>query len=131
VKLHALTHFPKQFREYGRSFNLFGGFFESCIKTMAKRNLSRTTRKHGKFVEELMTRYYEHQVCQCSSMVMEIKAKENEKPPPAIIKDLPKHRMSNSGYKIVWDFQWKRWCTRGKKLGKSSRLFHPLSDKPT
>jgi hypothetical protein len=58
VKLHALPHFPKQFREDRCYFNYFGGFFESCIKTTAKRNIARTTKYHGKFVDELMTIYF-------------------------------------------------------------------------
>jgi hypothetical protein len=93
VKLHALTHFRNQFSDYGCSFNYFGGFFESFIKPVAKRNLARPTKKHGKFVEELMTRYCEQQVCHFSNTVMAIKAKDNEKPSPAIIKDLPKQNV--------------------------------------
>jgi hypothetical protein len=56
--------------------------------------------------------------------------KDNEKPSPALINDLLKYRMSNSGCNVVWDGQWKRWCRRGNTLTKSSCVFHPLCDKP-
>jgi hypothetical protein len=63
VKFHCLTHFPSQYRQFGNTNNYFGGFFESCIKTITKRNLTRTTRKHRRFVEDLMIRYFEQKVC--------------------------------------------------------------------
>jgi hypothetical protein len=50
VKFHCLTHFPSQYRQFGNTYNYFGGFFESCIKTMPKRNLARTTRTQGKLI---------------------------------------------------------------------------------
>jgi hypothetical protein len=55
VKFHRLTHFPSQYRQLSSTYNNFG--VEYCIKTMA-RNLARTTRKHGRFVEDLMMSYF-------------------------------------------------------------------------
>jgi hypothetical protein len=42
---------------------------------MAKRNLARTTRKHGRFVEDLMMHYFEQKVCDFSVMVLETNSK--------------------------------------------------------
>jgi hypothetical protein len=134
VKLHALTHFPRQYREFGSTFNYFGGFFESCIKTMAKRNLARTTRKHGRFVDELMTRYYEQQVCQFSSMVLDSKDQEKvitEHCKLTIHQSmLPHHRLSKSGFRIVYSSHAKKWLIEGKNMDQSTRLVHPLCDRP-
>jgi hypothetical protein len=129
VKFHALTHFPRKFREFGCTSNYFGGPFESCIKTMAKCNLARTSRKHGSFVPELMKRYFEQQVCQVSSMVLD----SIHLPSQAIEKKndvLPKEIMSKSGFSVVYCPLKKKWFTMGKKLKHSNKLFHPLRDNP-
>ena len=73
VKMHALTHFAQQYRDFGNTATYFGGFFESCIKTMAKQNMNRTSKKHSKFLEELMMRYYEQQVCKVSDQYLDHK----------------------------------------------------------
>jgi hypothetical protein len=36
VKMHAMTHFAQQYRDFGNMATYFGGFFESYIRTMAK-----------------------------------------------------------------------------------------------
>jgi hypothetical protein len=69
VKFYCLTHFPSHYRQFGNTYNYFGGFYESCIKTMTKINLARTTRNHGRFVKDLMMRYFEQNVCDFSVMV--------------------------------------------------------------
>jgi hypothetical protein len=46
---------------------------------MAKTNLARTTRKHGRFVEDLMMRYFEQKVCEFSVMVLETNSKTIER----------------------------------------------------
>jgi hypothetical protein len=45
---------------------------------MAKRNLARTTRKHGRLVEDLMMRYLEHKVCAFSVIVLDSNNKSME-----------------------------------------------------
>ena len=101
VKFHALTHFPRRFREFGCASNYFGGPFESCIKTMAKCKLARTSRKHGSFVPELMKRYFEQQVCQVSQMVLD--AIHLPSPLDKNKKDiLPSQVMSKSGFSVVY-----------------------------
>jgi hypothetical protein len=32
VKFHCMSHFPKQYREFGSTFNYFGGFFNPALK---------------------------------------------------------------------------------------------------
>jgi hypothetical protein len=41
--------------------------------------LARTTRKHGRFVEDLMMRYFEQKVCKFSVMVLETNSKTIER----------------------------------------------------
>jgi hypothetical protein len=135
VKFHCLTHFPSQYRQFGNTYNYFGGFFKSCIKKMAKRNLARTTRKHGRFVEDIMMRYFEHKVCDFSRMVLETNSKTIERLIP-MKGDVPQqrqfllHQMSDSGYLVTWDAVTSKWCTRGKKLGNFQQLVHPLISIP-
>jgi hypothetical protein len=45
---------------------------------MAKRNLAGTTRKHGRFVEDLMMRYFEQTVCDFLVMVLDTNSKSTE-----------------------------------------------------
>jgi hypothetical protein len=108
VKFHCLTHFPSQYRQSGNTYNYFGGFFESCTKTMSKRNLARTIRKHGRFVEDLMMLYFEQKVCDFSVMVLETHRKTVERLIP-MTGEVPKpcefflHQVSDSVYFVTWD----------------------------
>jgi hypothetical protein len=56
---------------------------------MAKRNLARTTRKHGRFVEDLMMRYFEQKVCDFAVMVLHTNRKNMERLIPKA-KEIPK-----------------------------------------
>jgi hypothetical protein len=73
VKIHGLTHFAQQYRDFGNTATYFGGFFQSCIKTMAKQNMNRTSKRHATFLEELMMRYYEQHVCKVSEQYFDHK----------------------------------------------------------
>jgi hypothetical protein len=135
VKFHCLTHFPSQYRQFGNTYNYFGGFSESCIKKMAKRNLARTTRKHGRFVEDLTMRYFKHKVCDFAVTMLHTNSKSMEILTPKA-KEIPKkresslHLMSDSGFYVVWDAVTSKWCTRGKKLGNFQQLIHPFVSSP-
>jgi hypothetical protein len=102
---------------------------------MAKRNLARTTRKHGRFVENLMMRYFEQKVCDFSVMVLETNSKTIEILIP-MTGEVPTqrefllHQMSDSGYFVTSDAVTLKWCTRGKKLGNCQQLIHPLISRP-
>jgi hypothetical protein len=84
-----------------------------------KKKLARTTRKHGRFVEDLMMRYFEQKVCEFSVMVLEKNSKTIERLIPTA-GEVPKareflsHQMSDSGYFVAWDAVTSKWCTRGK-----------------
>jgi hypothetical protein len=135
VKFRCLTHFPRQYRQFGNTYKYVGGFFESCIKTMAERNLARTTRKHGRFVEDLMMSYFKQKVCDFSIMVLETNSKTIERlipmtgevPTP---RQLLLHHMSDRGYLVTWDAVTSQWRTRGKKLRNYQHLIHKLTSRP-
>jgi hypothetical protein len=135
VKFNCLAHSPSQYRQFGNTYNYFGGFFESCISAMAKINLARTTRKHVRFVEDLMMRYFEQKVCDFSVMLLHTNSKSMERLIPKA-KHIPKkhetslHPISDSGFYVVWDDVTYKWCTRGKKLGNCQQLIHPLISSP-
>jgi hypothetical protein len=134
VKFHCMSHFPKQYGEFGSAFNYFGGFFEACIKTMVIFLKQRTTKKHSRFVEDLMTRYYEQQVCAVSTLSLDTTQKTNENSsnkhvPNSILR--PTQYMSNSGFTIVLDIPTKKWIITGKKMNTSKALFQPLSNNPS
>jgi regulator of sigma D len=102
---------------------------------MAKRNLARTTRKHGRFVEYLMMRYLEQKVCDFTVMVLHTNSKNMEILIPKA-KEIPKkcqsllHIMSDSGFYVVWDDVTSKWFTRGNKLVNYQQLIHPLGSSP-
>jgi hypothetical protein len=102
---------------------------------MAKRNLARTTRKHGRFMEDLLMHYFEQKVCDFSVMVLHTNSKSTERLIPKA-KQIPKkretslHLMSDSGFYVVWDDVTGNWCTRRKKLGNCQQLIHPLISSP-
>jgi hypothetical protein len=135
VKFHCLTPFLSQYRQFGNTYKYFGGFSESCIKTIAKRNFARTTRKHGRFVEDIMMHYFEEKVCDFSVMVLEKNSKTIERLIP-MTGEVPKlhefllHQMSDIGYFVTWDAVTLKWCTMGNKLGNFQQLIHPLISKP-
>jgi hypothetical protein len=58
---------------------------------MAKINLARTTRKHGRSVEDLLMRYFEQKVCDFSFMVIETNSKTIERLTP-MTGEVPKQR---------------------------------------
>jgi hypothetical protein len=82
---------------------------------MVKRNLARTIRKHGRFVEDLMMRYFEQKVCDFSRMVLETNSKTIEILIP-MKGDVPQprecllHQISDSGYFVTWDAVTSKWC---------------------
>jgi hypothetical protein len=135
VKFYCLAQFPSQYRKFGKTYNYFQGFFESCIKTMIKRNLARTTSNHGRSVEDLIMRYFEQKVCDFAVVVLHTNSKNME----ILItkaKEIPTKResslniMSDSGFYVVCDDVTSKCCTRGKKLDTYQHLIHPLVSSP-
>jgi hypothetical protein len=98
---------------------------------MAQKNLARTTRKHGRFVEDLMMRYFEQKVCEFLVMVLETNSNTIERLIPTT-GEVPKpsefllHQMSDSGYFVAWDAVTLKWCTRGERLGNCQQRIHTL-----
>jgi hypothetical protein len=67
-----------------------------------EKNLARTTRKHGRVVEDLMMRYFEQKVCEFSVMVLETNSKTVERLIPTTgevptPREFLLHQMSDSG----------------------------------
>jgi hypothetical protein len=94
---------------------------------MAKRNLARTTRKHGMVLEDLMMLYFEKKVCDFSVMVLYTNSKIMEILIPKA-KQIPKksetslHLISDSAFYVVWDDVTGKWCPREKKLASNSSI---------
>ena len=66
-KYHAPLHIVRDIiPKYGSTTNTFGGYLESFLKILVKEPLKRTSRKHGSFQWELMSRYSEEQVRRAS-----------------------------------------------------------------
>jgi hypothetical protein len=59
-----------QIRKFGSSNNFFGGFLESSLKAIVKRPTKRTNKQQNRFVNDLMTRYYESLILAQSKQTM-------------------------------------------------------------
>jgi hypothetical protein len=95
--------------------------------------MNRTSKKYAKFLEELMMRYYEQQVCKVSDKYLDHKftstSSSNDKKKVNV--ESEETSMSPSGYFVKYNQERKRWCTTGKKIVyHHPRLFHPLKDEP-
>jgi Plavaka transposase len=65
-KFHGLLHSTFYIRRYGNPYNYFGGFCESHIKSLVKKQTKNTSRRQDRLDLDLMNRQHESHVVSCS-----------------------------------------------------------------
>ena len=63
TKLHCLKHFPDYIRQYGNTYNFFGGFCEALLKDMVKKPSKNTCRRQDRLDLDLLNRDHERRIC--------------------------------------------------------------------
>jgi hypothetical protein len=65
-KFHGLLHSTFYIRRYGNTYNYFGGFCESHLKSLVKQPSKSTSRRQERLDLDLMNRQHESHVCHAS-----------------------------------------------------------------
>ena len=135
IKFHALSKYVMQIRKFGSSNNFFGGFLESSLKAIVKRPTKRTNKQQNRFVNDLMTRYYESLILAQSKQTMceqllkngPIKSQEELVAPISLDSAAVKYVIGKSCYYCKYDKKKETWETWINGTNQR-RLFHPLKD---
>jgi len=65
-KFHCLLHFRYYIQQFGSTYNFYGGFCESHMKSLIKKETKHTSRQQDRFDLDVMNRQHDNDVCKAA-----------------------------------------------------------------
>ena len=133
TKFHSLKHFPYYIRKFGSPHNFSGTYLEAALKPYLKEQTKRTTRRHNRYLLDLMHRFHElmvvwtlqkHRDQRKSSPMLEKKSDDASDDFDYRLPKQPPFIMELGSDKKTWTTTTVIDCKRSR----SKRLYHPKQD---
>ena len=133
TKYHSLKHFPYYIRKFGSPHNFSGTYLEAALKPYLKEQTKRTTRRHNRYLLDLMNRFHE-------LMVIWTLQRDRDRTTSSTEKTEQVNATADFDYRLpkkpafIMEFSESKesWTTTNitgtTKRSRSDRLFHPKQD---